>query len=81
MGVVEPGHRDGHSAGIVTGIAAGEADITATFQNVAGRSHVTIGRTTYALSGTVTDGTSGGVLPGITLQVVDASGNTQSTED
>lgn len=68
------------AAGVVTGVALGDADITATYQNVAGRMHVTIGRVTYTLTGTVTDGTSGGVLPNVTVQVVDSSGNTQSTK-
>ena len=67
-----------NSAGIVTGVAVGEADITATYQNVAGRSHIAVGRITFTLSGAVTDGTSGGVLPGVTVQVVDAGGTTQS---
>ena len=67
-----------NSAGVVTGVGAGEADITATYQNVAGRSHIAVGRTTYTLSGAVTDGTSGGVLPGVNVQVVDAAGVTQS---
>ena len=69
-----------NSAGVVTGVTAGESDITATYQNVAGRSHVAIGRTTYTVSGNAADGSSGGVLPGITVQVVDGIGNTQSTK-
>jgi hypothetical protein len=70
------------SSGILTGIAAGESDITATYQSVSGRSHVTIVRPealTNTLSGTVTDGTSGGILPNINVQVTDSAGNVKST--
>ena len=79
-GLVERGVATVNSAGVVTGVTAGESDITATYQNVAGRSHVAIGRTTYTVSGNAADGSSGGVLPGITVQVVDGIGNTQSTK-
>jgi hypothetical protein len=57
-------------AGVVTGISAGEVDITATYQSVIGRSHVILMRstpTTFTVSGAVTDATSGGVLPGISI--------------
>src|SRR5258705_1793467 len=71
-----------NSSGIVTGVAAGETDLTATYQNVAGRLHLTIARSagpTYTLSGTVTDGTSGGILPNIDIQVTDNAGSSKST--
>jgi hypothetical protein len=70
-----------NGAGLVTGIAAGEADISATFQSIAGRAHITIANTSpivFTLSGTVTDGTSSGTLPNITLQAVDSVGNSKS---
>ena len=60
------------AAGVVTGLAAGDADISATYQNVTGRMHVTLSRSTtgFTVSGTVTDGTSGGVLPNIRNRLV-----------
>jgi hypothetical protein len=70
------------STGNVAGVSAGEADIVATYQGVTGRSHVTITRaavSTYTISGTVTDGTSGGILPNINISATDAGGNTRST--
>jgi hypothetical protein len=70
------------SMGNVAGVSAGEADIVATYQGVTGRSHVTITRaavSTYTISGTVTDGTSGGILPNINISATDAGGNSRST--
>jgi hypothetical protein len=67
---------------MVTGVAVGEGDITATYQGVAGRLHVTIRKAevpTFTLSGTVTDRTSGGVLPNINIQATDSGGNSKST--
>jgi carboxypeptidase family protein/Big-like domain-containing protein/all-beta uncharacterized protein len=58
-----------NNAGVVTGVAPGEVDITATYQSVAGRSRLTIVNATYSLSGTVTDATSGGILPNINMQI------------
>ena len=66
-----------NSAGVVTGVSAGDVDITATYTNVAGRLRLTIQRptaATYTLVGTITDATSGGILPGI-LVVVQDGGN------
>jgi bacterial leucyl aminopeptidase len=57
------------SSGIVTGVAPGEVDITATYQSQSGRFHSTIATATFSLSGLITDGTSGGVLPGINIRV------------
>lgn len=57
------------SAGVVTGVAPGDVDITATYQSTAGRQRLTIARATFAISGNVTDATSHGVLPGITMQI------------
>lgn len=69
------------SAGLVTGVAAGEADIAATFQNQTGRLHVTIvsaAPLAFTLSGIVNDATSGGILPNITIQVTDSAGTVRS---
>jgi hypothetical protein len=71
------------SAGTVSGLAPGESDITATYQNASGRVHVTIVSAvmpTYTITGTVTDGTSGGVLPNIDIQASDSAGKTLSTK-
>lgn len=57
------------SAGIVTGVAPGDVDITATYQSVAGRSRITIAVRTFTLSGNITDGTSGGILPNINIAI------------
>jgi Bacterial Ig-like domain (group 2)/Carboxypeptidase regulatory-like domain len=73
-----------NDAGAVKGVAAGEVDVTATYQNVAGRAHVTIAppapAPVFAIGGTVTDGTSGGILPDIDVQAVDSTGHTLSTK-
>jgi hypothetical protein len=71
------------SAGLVTGVSAGEADITATYQSIAGKLHVAIGNATiptFTVSGSLTDGTSGGALPNINVQTVDSGGNTATTK-
>lgn len=65
-------------AGLVTGIDVGDADITATYQGASGTSHVSVVRATYTVSGMVTDGTSGGVLPNININV-DSGATTRST--
>src|SRR5262245_54861733 len=70
------------SSAIVTGVGAGEADITATYQGVVGRSHLTIAQpeaSTYTITGTVTDETSGGVLPNINVQAADSRQTSTST--
>jgi len=62
------------SSGVVTSVAAGDAEIAATYQNVRGGVRITIERPaarTFTLSGTVTDGFSAGVLPNITVQIDD----------
>ena len=58
-----------NAAGVVTGVAPGDVDITATFQSVAGRQRVTIAVRTFTLTGHVTDGTSGGILPNINIAI------------
>jgi len=65
----------------VTGVAAGDADITATYQTISGTARVIIVRpasATFTVSGTLRDGTSGGVLPRVLVQVVDSTGTTRS---
>jgi carboxypeptidase family protein/Big-like domain-containing protein len=60
------------SGGLVTGKSAGGVDITATFQAVNGSTHLTLSQpvpVTFSINGTVTDGTSGGILPNINIQV------------
>ena len=51
------------NSGLVTALQAGTVDITATYQNVNGSVRLTVPQPVvlfYTLSGTVTDGTSGG---------------------
>ncbi|PYR46167.1 MAG: hypothetical protein DMF95_18925 [Acidobacteria bacterium] len=58
--------------GLVTALQAGTVDITATYQNVNGSVRLTVPQPVvliYTLSGTVTDGTSGGILPGIRMSI------------
>ena len=60
------------NSGLVTALQAGTVDITATYQNVNGSVRLTVPQPVvliYTLSGTVTDGTSGGILPGIRLSI------------
>ena len=71
------------SSGLVSGVAPGGADISATYQNVTGRARVTIVRPvvpTYTISGALTDGTSGGILPNVDIQATDSAGKTLSTK-
>jgi hypothetical protein len=68
-----------NSAGLVTGVSGGTVDISATYQNVSGVSHLTIARLTFMVSGTVRDGTSNGVLPNITVSAFDSADISQST--
>lgn len=68
------------SAGVVTGVAPGDVDITATYQSVAGRSRVTIAVKTFTLSGNVTDGTSGGILPNINIAITSGPHSGVSTK-
>src|SRR4029078_9205064 len=54
-------------SGVVTGVAPGTVDITATYQNVSGIARITITApqpTTFTVTGTVTDATSGVPLAG-----------------
>jgi hypothetical protein len=63
-----------NSAGVVTAVAIGEVDVTATYQSVAGRARITVVPASFSLSGVVTDATSGGVLPNINMQIVSGPG-------
>ena len=74
------------SGGLVSAVAAGEADVTATFGAISGHLHVTIaaassGGGTFTVNGTVTDATTHGLLPNVTIAIgsrsttTDASGN------
>jgi hypothetical protein len=70
-----------NASGAVTAGAPGEADITATYQSVAGRAHVTVVRVapaTFTISGTLRDASSGGVMPNLLVQATDASTATKS---
>jgi len=60
-----------NASGAVTGVAAGDADITATYQTVSGKAHVTVvkpGIATFTISGTLRDGASGGILPDVIVE-------------
>jgi len=64
------------SRGMVTGVGTGEADITATYQGVAGKSHVTIARPqpqTFTLTGVITDGSTRGGIESARLEVLSGS--------
>jgi hypothetical protein len=71
------------NTGLVTALSAGEADITASYQNVTGKMHVATAKVagpTYTITGAVTDNTSGGVLPNIDVQATDSAAKTVSTK-
>jgi hypothetical protein len=68
------------NAGIVTGVGPGDVDITATYQAVAGRSRITIAVRTFTLSGNITDGTSGGILPNINIAITSGPHTGASTK-
>ncbi len=72
--------------GAVSAVAAGEVDLEAAYQNMAGTTHITIqppGPLTYTISGTVTDASSGGVLPRIIVRLADgpSAGKSATTND
>jgi hypothetical protein len=69
------------ATGAVTGLAAGDADITATYQTISGKARVTVVRPapgTFTVSGTLRDATSGGILPRVPVQAADSTGTTRS---
>ena len=68
------------NGGLVTGVGLGVADISATYQGVAGTAQVPVVRATYTVSGLVMDSTSNAVLPNVTVQVVDSAGTAKSTQ-
>lgn len=71
------------ATGLLTAVSAGAVDVSATYQNVVGFSRLSIARPpAYTLGGTVTDGTSGGVLPKIALRIADGAnaGKTATTD-
>lgn len=62
--------------GTVSASAAGEADISATYQEKTGVTHLAIKpakRTTFTLGGTIIDGLSLGVLPNVGVRIVDGA--------
>jgi CarboxypepD_reg-like domain/Protein of unknown function (DUF3761)/Bacterial Ig-like domain (group 2) len=65
------------SAGLVAALAAGETDITATYQGSSGKMHLTLIPATVTLTGTVTDASSGTSLSGIVV----AGGGKSTTTD
>jgi len=70
------------NAGVVNAQTAGDADITATYNGVSGKTHVLLVRPpspVAVISGTVTDGFSGGILPNISVQLVDTTSVLKST--
>src|SRR5579864_5844586 len=69
-----------NNAGVVTGVGPGDVDITATYQAVAGRTRITVVQATFAITGVLTDATSGGILPNINLQVTSGPSTGLSTK-
>jgi hypothetical protein len=64
------------SAGLVTAVAPGDVEISATYQAVSGRAQMRIAVPVprmFTVTGVVTDGTSGGVLPNIAVQLLSGS--------
>ena len=75
-----------NAGGAVTGVAAGDADITATYQTVSGKALVTVVRpvlATFTISGTLRDGASGGPLPNVIVEAepADAASKRSATTD
>jgi hypothetical protein len=59
------------ATGLVTAVSSGSTTIVATFQGFQGaRAVVVAPPATFTLTGTLTDGTSHGILPNITIQIV-----------
>ena len=68
------------AGGLVSGRAPGAVDVTATYQNVNGIARLNVSAPpTYTLNGTVTDGTSGGILPGIRVSITTGTDTGKST--
>jgi hypothetical protein len=66
------------ASGVVTGVAAGDADITATYQSVSGKASVTIARPPLNLAGTWTGTGSDGLGPETFTWVLTQSGSALS---
>jgi hypothetical protein len=69
------------ASGAVTGVAAGDADITAAYQTTSGKVHVTVVRPApgaFTISGTLRDGSSGGILPRVLVQAADSTATMRS---
>ena len=65
-----------NSTGLLTAQGSGSATVTTTCQTVVGRGSMTVtlkqaALSTFTLSGTVTDGSSHGILPNIAVQIAD----------
>lgn len=67
------------AAGLVSIVGNGSVDITATYQTQTGSVRITVSRPTFTVTGTVTDGTSRGVLPNIAVELSDLGGATRNT--
>lgn len=68
-----------NGSGLVSAVAAGEADIAASYQSVSGKLHVTIAlaaRTSFSITGVVTDAFNGGLLNGATVAAAEQSTTT-----
>jgi len=66
------------SGGAVTGVSVGDAVITATYSGISGNAPVSLTRSTpIVVSGVVTDGFSGGILPNILVHAVDSANVTK----
>jgi hypothetical protein len=69
------------ASGAVTGVAAGDADITATYQTVSGKARVTVVRAvlaTFTITGTLRDGVSGAILPNVIVEAEPAGATKRS---
>lgn len=61
------------SSGLVTGIAPGESDISATYQSVSGSQRVVIAARTFSVSGVITDSETGQPLQRAEVQALDGA--------
>ena len=69
-----------NSSGTVTAVGAGEVDVQATFEGMAGSAHLRIeAPRTYTISGSITDESTGGVLPGIVVRIDGGANSGQAT--
>jgi hypothetical protein len=72
------------ATGMVTAVANGSVTITAIFQGVQGARAVSVNAptvvATFILNGLLTDGTSGGILPNIDVQIISGPNQGQTTK-